>query len=213
MKLLERREVWRLTWSGRLIVSAILIGGLTFATPRLNDFLSVNAPVDGEYLVVEGWGPAQVYREALRRFQSGSYKKIIAASVQLEDWDAGGDLRERSGADKLIALGAQPESVVTATAAPTQRDRTYHAALAVHEWLARNGIDTTSVDVVTVGPHARRSRLLFEQALGRSVRVGVLSIEDKRYDARRWWRSSAGMRMVTGEFIAYLYARLLFTPD
>lgn len=213
MKLLERRECWKLTWPGRLIVAGLLIGGLAIAAPRLNDFLSINAPVDGEYLIVEGWMPAFAYREAARLFKGGSYKKIIAASVLDEDWDAGGDLRERSGAEKLVALGVPPENVVTATASPALRDRTFHAAMAVHEWLARSGISATSIDVMTIGPHARRSRLLYEEALGHAIGVGVIPIEDRRYDAKSWWRSSAGVRTVTGELIAYLYARLLFTPN
>ena len=71
----------------------------------------------------------------------------------------------------------------------------------------------SKVNLLTVGPHARRSRLLFEKALGSSVEVGVISIPGKDYETGKWWHSSSGVRMVIGETIAYLYARLFFHPS
>jgi hypothetical protein len=71
---------------------------------------------------------------------------------------------------------------------------------------------TTSVDIVSIGPHARRSRLLYQKALGDKVKVGVIAIEDKRFDPDHWWQSSVGVRSVMGETIAYLYARFFFWP-
>jgi hypothetical protein len=67
-------------------------------------------------------------------------------------------------------------------------------------------------NLISVGPHARRSRLLFEKAFGREVRVGIIALESQDYDPQHWWRSSMGVRVVTDELIAYSYARLLFHP-
>ena len=82
----------------------------------------------------------------------------------------------------------------------------------MRRWLESQGIRSTSLDVITLGPHARRSRLLFEKALGPGVRVGVLAVPDPRFDLAHWWRSSEGVRSVLGETIAYVYARLFFDP-
>jgi hypothetical protein len=92
------------------------------------------------------------------------------------------------------------------------QDRTYHSAVNVRRWLESQGITSSSVDVITLGPHARRSRLLFEAALGPDVTVGVYAVPDPRYDLAHWWRSSEGVRSVLGETIAYVYARLFFDP-
>jgi hypothetical protein len=35
------------------------------------------------------------------------------------------------------------------------------------------------INVITVGVHARRSRVLFEKALGPDVEVGVISVVDR----------------------------------
>ena len=66
--------------------------------------------------------------------------------------------------------------------------------------------------MITGGPHARRSRLMFEKALGKGVTVGVMAIPANDYDERHWWHSSQGVRIIIGEALAYAYARLLFYP-
>ena len=71
----------------------------------------------------------------------------------------------------------------------------------------------SSFDIVTQGPHARRSRLLYEKAFGGDVEVGVIATEDPKYDPAHWWRSSEGVREVMSEAIAYGYARLFFHPS
>jgi len=67
-----------------------------------------------------------------------------------------------------------------------------------------------SFDVVTQDAHARRTRLLFQKAFGNGVSVGIISIPNPDYDAKRWWRYSEGVREVIGEGIAYIYARFFF---
>jgi hypothetical protein len=74
-------------------------------------------------------------------------------------------------------------------------------------------VPLTSVNVLTADVHARRTRLLFEMALGPSVKVGIISVPNADYDARRWWRYSQGVRAVFGECIAYAYARVFFRPE
>jgi len=66
---------------------------------------------------------------------------------------------------------------------------------------------------MTEDMHARRTRLLFEEALGKSITVGIIAVPNPDYDARRWWRYSDGVREVIGESIAYIYARFFFYPS
>jgi uncharacterized SAM-binding protein YcdF (DUF218 family) len=208
--LFVRRERWTLTWPGRLIVLAVITIIVVLGARNLCVFLAVTSPVGGEFLVVEGWMPAYAYRQAVTEFRKGGYRKIIAAGTMQDDGDDGEESREHSGAEKLIAFGVPRDLVVIASYGEVHRDRTFHAAMAVKQWLQAQGLRTTSVDVVTVGPHARRSRLLYEKAVGNEVAVGVFAIEDRKFDPGHWWRSSEGVRTVVDESIAYLYARLFF---
>ena len=68
------------------------------------------------------------------------------------------------------------------------------------------------INVVTEDVHARRTRLLFQEALGPDVKVGIIAVPSPEYEARHWWRYSEGVREVIGESIAYVYARFLFWP-
>ena len=205
------RERWTLTWTGRLLILTSVTALTVILARGLCAFLAITSPVGGQFLVVEGWMPAYAYREAAAQFRKGAYRKIIAAGVLQEDWDAGGEVREHFGGEKLIRFGVPSDLVVTTSSDEVQRDRTFHAAMAVKRWLQEQGLRTTSIDVVTLGPHARRSRLLYENALGNEVKVGVIAVEDRRFDPNHWWQSSAGVRAVVDESIAYLYSRIFFS--
>ena len=207
-----RRERWTLTWTGRLLAVTVVAVLTVISARGLCGFLAITSPVGGQFLIVEGWMPTYTYREAAAQFRKGGYEKIIAAGVTQRDAGIEGDLPELFGEEALIQFGVPTDRVVTTSSAEVYRDRTFHSAMAVKLWLQAQGLRTTSIDIVSVGPHARRSRLLYEEALGNEVRVGVISVEDRRFDPNHWWRSSAGVRTVVDELIAYLYARIVFSP-
>jgi len=74
----------------------------------------------------------------------------------------------------------------------------------------KEGLNEASIDVVSLGVHARRSWLLFEKVFS-SVDVGIIAIRPNSYDTSRWWLFSEGVRSVISESIAYLYARFIFS--
>ncbi len=93
------------------------------------------------------------------------------------------------------------------------RDRTFGSALALRRWCGANHRQITAFNLVTLGPHARRSRLLFEKAFDDKARVGIISIENREYDPAHWWRYSEGVKEVVSEGVAYVYARFFFHPE
>ena len=210
---LVRRERWSLTWKGWLVVLALLAAIVAFGIRDLYAFLAINSPVQADYLVVEGWMPSVAYREAAAAFRSGHYKKVIAAGVLHDDGEYGDERDENFGDGKLRGFGVPDDAIVTASSSVVHRDRTYHAAMAVKDWLRKQGVGATSINVVTLGPHARRSRLLYQIALGDDVKVGVISIRDRRIDPDAWWKTSEGARSVLTEAIGYVYACVFFSPE
>jgi hypothetical protein len=85
--------------------------------------------------------------------------------------------------------------------------------MALRNWFIQHGGAPKAINLISVGAHARRSRLLFEKAFGGDTRVGVIAVEDRSYDGSHWWKSSAGVRAVLDEMITYSYARFLFFPS
>ncbi len=157
--------------------------------------------------------PTFAYREAAKSFRDGRYKRIIAVGALRENGSAGGDQDEDFGIERLAKFGVPPDLVATASNSAVQRDRTYHSAIALKQWFKSQGLATASVDIVTVGAHARRSRLLYQEALGDTFTVGVMSIEDPGIDPWHWWRTSEGARTVITEAIGFVYARFFFSPQ
>jgi hypothetical protein len=115
-------------------------------------------------------------------------------------------------ANLLVQYGVPEASVHTVFCPVTEKDRTYHSALAIQRWLAEHALAVDALDLATVGPHARRSRLLYKKAFGPKMRIGVIALRDKSYDPTHWWRSSEGIREVPFEAMAYLYVRFFFHP-
>jgi hypothetical protein len=203
--LLIRKERWTFSRKGKLLVLALALVLAITVQREVNPFLSVTHPVHGEYLVVEGWMPTYVMSQAATEFNRGHYRKLLLVDTfDVEQYKSD---RVREG---LIECGVQANSIETVFSPTVRKDRTYHLALTAKDWFIENTRTVGSLDVATLGPHARRSWLMFEKAFGNSANIGIVALDDMAYDGQHWWRSSEGVREVLGEVIAYIYARFYF---
>jgi len=212
--LFRKRQCTLPTWRGCLLL-VIIFAVLCLAAGRhLHGFLAVTQPVHNGVLVVEGWAPDYALEQAKVEFEQHHYSKLLVVGGPLE-W--GAPLSEyktyaERGTAVLVKLGLTTNEVQAVPAPLVRADRTYTAALSLRRWAADHNLVLNSLHLMSEGPHTRRSRLVFEKALGPKTCVGVTAISVRDYDAEHWWRSSAGVRGVVGEFLAYLYARFLFYP-
>ena len=196
-------------WLVILVAAMILLVG---GCRQLHPFLAVTDHEPGGLLVVEGWAPDAAYRAAVAEFNAHSYDALCVTGGPIE---YGAPLSQHStyadrGASIALALGLGTNVVRAIPAPPVRADRTYVSAKTLKQWVDQQPHPVSRITVLTLGPHARRSRLLFQQAFGSSVQVGIISVPALDYDPARWWRTSAGVRTVIGELLSYGYARLLF---
>ncbi len=212
--LFRRRPVWFPTargWLLLLVLVALLgVAGLRGAYP----FLAVNDPVHDGVLVVEGWLPDYALEEALAEFKRHPYERLYVTGGPLE---AGGFLSEfktyaQLGATTLKKLGMREDQLEAVPAPLVRQDRTYVSAVALKNWLQEHGRTHRRMHVISQGPHARRTRLLFEKAMGDDVTIGITAVGDRNYDPKKWWAGSHGVRAMVDEVVAYGYARLLLRP-
>lgn len=197
------------------ILLALSFGALAIlAALEMEPFLSVTDPVPGGVLVVEGWVPDYILEVAITEFKHNQYAKLFVTGIPLQQGAPLSEYRNYAylGAATLLKLGLSTNVVQAIPTPLTRQDRTYAMALSLKHWLREHGMAPTKVNLITSGPHARRSRLMFEKALGTDFPVGVLAVPAIDYDERHWWRSSQGVRIIISEVIAYTYARLLFYP-
>jgi hypothetical protein len=212
--LIKRRNVWLPTWRGWVLVFLVVAAALMTGMYRIHAFLAVNQPVGSDVMVVEGWLPDFALKKAVQIFKSQNYHLMVVTGGPLE---AGSVLIDYKNYAQLAAtilehMGLEKSLMVVIPAPDVTKDRTYASAVALKNWLTASQLSLKTINLVSLGAHARRSRRLFAQALGPGVTVGIMALEDPRYDHRRWWKSSLGVRMTLGEIIAYGYARFFFKP-
>jgi len=214
LKFIQRKQCLRPTFAGWLLIAALLGLAGSLMLVRGYDFLAPNHALGKEVLVIEGWLGDEELVQANELLHQGSYRFVITTGGPLEQ---GGFLSEYKTYARLSQASLQKIGVtepVYAVPAPTVRkDRTYASALAVHDWLAAKHPQVHALDLLTAGPHARRSHMLYQLAFGEGYDIGIISLPPGSYDSSRWWKSSAGVRTVIGESIAWVYAVLLFSPD
>ncbi len=212
--MLRRREIVLPSLRGLLLLALAAAGCGRLILTHIQPFLALQQPRFGEILVVEGWIPDYALRQALAAFRSHHYETLLTTGGPLPQgmvFSSYGTYAQYA-ARTLQEWGMSADSLRAVPSPDVGRDRTYQEALSVAEWLRANGKRYTSLDLVSFSTHARRSRMLYGMALGESIRVGVYAPRDLEYDPRAWWKTSNGVRRVTDEVVAYLYAKLLFRP-
>jgi uncharacterized SAM-binding protein YcdF (DUF218 family) len=214
--LFDRKERWSLSWRGRLIVISALLLVSVLVLKEVYPFLAITHRVDANTLVVEGWINEHAIRAAVKEFQDNRYQRVFTTGGPVEG--TGGYTNDfmtsaSVGADLLKKAGVPEQSLQMVPSRVMDRDRTYGSAVALRNWFRDHNMVVSGINVVTEDVHARRTRLLFQKALGKNVRVGIIAVANADYPANAWWHYSQGLKTVVSEFAAYLYARFLFFPS
>ena len=215
--ILRRKESWGLTWRGWVLLASVVALTAGCVVLNVHPFLAVTQRTNADILVVEGWIQRYAMQKAVEEFKTGRYKRIFTTGGP--ENGSGGYVNDYQtsasvGAEILTKKFGIPGDVVQMVPSHViGRDRTYSSAIALREWLHQHDVRVQSINIVTEGTHARRTRLLFEKALGSNVAVGVIAVPSPDFDARHWWRYSEGVEEVVTEGVAYLYAKFFFLPS
>ncbi|HEY0550412.1 MAG TPA: YdcF family protein [Verrucomicrobiae bacterium] len=206
---------WSLTWPGRFLVLLLAAGAGFLVLLNLHDFLAVDAPVKTSVLVIEGWVPRYAVTNFVAKVVNDYSDIYTTGGVTLADGKSRNDADTYASVTKtrLMRAGVPAAKLHVVPSWIVKRDRTYSSALALREWCRTNNVQLSAFNVVTLGPHARRSRLLHEKAFGKEVKVGIIALTNVEYDPDHWWRYSEGVKEVLSESAAYLYSRFFFSPE
>lgn len=208
--LLKKKECLSLTWRAWLLILISLAFLGVFILSQIHTYLAISNTVTTEVLIIEGWIPDVSLEKAVRLIEQGQYDVILTSGGPLV---RGSHLSEYSSYADLSAatlkkMGIYNARVFSVPSGQTDFDRTLASALAIKSWLSEQEMLLNSVDVFTLGVHARRTQLLFQKTLGSSIKVGVISSPHPDYDPTVWWKSSAGIKAVLSESIALLYTKI-----
>jgi hypothetical protein len=214
--LLKRKERWGFSWRGWLLVTSAGLAAAYFAFLNIHPFLAVTHRVNTNVLVVEGAIQQFTLRAGAEEFKNGSYERIFTTGGP--ENGNGGYINDyytsaSVAADSLKKFGIRNDLVQMVPSRVFARERTYSSAVALRDWFRDHNLAIHSFNVLTEDCHARRTQLLYQEAFGKKVTVGIIAVSNPDYNPKDWWRYSDGVREVIGESIAYIYARFFFYPS
>jgi hypothetical protein len=170
-------------------------------------WLAVTDPLPkAPYLIVEGWMPDYALKSAAERISADHVTLALCTGVPIERGtlvSSYGNYANYAEAT-LATMGASPEKIAAVPADLSRTERTRMMARAVESKLTALEIPDgrKRINVITVGTHARRSRQIYQEELGKAWQVGVVSIPDQETDPDRWFLQSTGVKNVINESIA-----------
>lgn len=202
------------TLLGWLLIATLLMLLFIGFIKSLYPFLAPKTTPHKGLMIVEGWIHDFALDDAITLFKDGDYSKIICTGVQIE---TGSYIQEFKSypemtAARLIKMGVDPEKIIVTVADDVKKDRTYLAATALREAFITYNMQETNLHLITTGPHGRRSRMLFQKALGPDYNIGITCLAPASYEPEDWYKGSEGVRYVMSETLAYIYAKLFFHP-
>lgn len=210
--LVRRRERWSPTLAGWAVLVVALVGLALWGRSSIHTFLAPTEPINADVLVVEGWLPDYALEGVITEFRSRPYHCLITTGGPIDVGEAFAHYKTYAAlsAATLSRLGLDSTKIVAVPSPRLEVNRTFASALSLKRWLKISGARIQSLNLYSLGVHTRRSRLLFQIALGNSIPIGSIAATDFSYDARRWWQYSSGVEAVFFESVGYLYVKTLF---
>jgi len=209
----RQRQIWMPTTSGWIFLLLIVVVTSILLVINLYTFLAPNEPVGARILVVEGWLDSWELDQAIEAFKKGKYERIVTTGGMASGLGISPDANYADLAAEYLKNHGILSDLIAAVPAPiSTQERTFLSAVMFRESSKRLGITLDAIDVYSAGPHARRSRLLFQMALGQKVRVGVLAARPGGFDSKAWWRSSNGVEHMIFESFGFVWVKCCFWP-
>jgi len=109
---------------------------------------------------------------------------------------------------RLILKGIDSSLITAVPAERVRINRTFSSALAFREWVKLNNADIKGINIVSMGPHARRTWMTYNKVLNNKYEIGIISVPDNTVQ-------SSHIRMVIKtlrETLGLLYYRIILIP-
>jgi uncharacterized SAM-binding protein YcdF (DUF218 family) len=211
LRLVQRRTVSCPTLLGASCIALLMAIPMAWWVICGESFLSLTRRLPAEVLVVEGWIGRDGVRAAGAEFEQRGYQYVVATGGPntAEGWQEEGVSYAEMTQRELIRSGVAQDKVILAPAKDSEIQRTYESAVAVSEALRLRGIKPKSINVFTLGSHARRSLMIFTKAQGPQTKVGVVGWVPSDYQDMQWWQSSERAKELLTETAGCLYEALL----
>jgi uncharacterized protein (DUF1684 family) len=210
----KRKTLWVPTFFGWLVIFPLPFILFYILLITTYPFLAIKKQPTSDMLVVEGWIPEYGLKNAIDYYHDHHYKYMVITGVPITQWSYSSPYSNMADASaRSMREMYFRDSIYTASIPSTVvRDRTYSTAVALKMKMLEGRIPYQKFDLYTMGAHARRSHLMFEKAIDTLI-SGVINETDLSFEPDNWFRTSYGFRIVSSEYISYMYSRLFFFPS
>ncbi len=213
--LFVKRTVYRPTLLAWLItiLLIVLLGWLLFS--KIYSFLAIDETVEAKTLVIEGFVPKYALKEAIDLYHKDGYENLVVTGISITNNECASLYFNTADASiaALKDLGFTDTIYAARITENIYIDRTYNTALATKLIFENNEKWSHAFNVFSIGVHAKRSRMMFREALGDDYRIGVIAYPDRSFNPDKWWENSKGFRNVSNELVATLFVSLFFHPN
>lgn len=205
-KLVKKKECYRISWFSLLLIALVIFLMFRFFKENLYDYLAPNEPISTKVLVIEGWLDDFAIEEAYTIYQENDYEIIITTGGSLDIGYLATHFVTTAHLARatLIELGMDSTKIIAVPRKHVLEKRTYQSAIALKNWIDANEPNMQSFNLISLGTHSKRSWLLFRKALP-DKEIGIIALQDQRFDPEKWWKTSKGSRTVITEAIGYFY--------
>jgi hypothetical protein len=173
-------------------------------------FFSLTRRVSADVLIVEGWIGDDGIQAAADEFKQGAYKYVVATGGLTTDATAHEGLTYAEMARRELVRSGIPESqIIVAATRQIERARTFNSAAAAWRALQSRGVHPAAINVLTLGPHARRTCLVYEKVYAPGIMIGIIAFVPSWYHSEPWWRSGTRTKCLLKETVGYPFELLL----
>ncbi len=211
--LYRKSQIWLPTLWGWFFLLSFVSAVCVFGVRNIYAFLAPNDLVGASVLVVEGWLAPSELDQAVQTFKIGGYTRVVTTGGPTVWPETKYGNYAAMAADYLAQHGVPRDMILVVPAPQSAQERTFLSAVMLRESARRLGIKLDAINLFSSGAHARRSRLLFQMALGHKVRVGVLAVKPEGYNPEAWWLTSNGVESIVFQSIGLVWVKFFFWPD
>jgi len=181
-----------------------------FAVALGEGFLATTRREAAEILVVEGWIAGAGVAAAASEFRGGNYDYVVATGgMTSSSWGQRRWQYAQAAEHTLLKSGLTQDRILLAPAREVETQRTFESALAVSRTLSTMGLKPRAVNVFTLGPHARRTALVYRKVLGPTIKVGVIAWQRPELQSGPWWQSTERAENLITQTAGYLFELIL----
>jgi hypothetical protein len=172
-----RRYRWGLSVRGFIVAGFSLATVLVVFFLESYPFLAITSFVPSDTLVLEGWMNEYAIKQAAAEYARGHYPHLFTTGGPTMGKGGAGYINDyyttaSVGAELLQQAGIPREAIQMVPSRVNDRESTYSSAVALRIRFREHKTPMSSINVLTEGAHARRTRLLYQKAFDQNVTVG-----------------------------------------